>query len=195
MLSAYWPDPARRRCTTRWFISRWLGHFNLWFDRQAERYKSVIAWALDHRYCDDQRWRVASFVGALALPAMGIIPAALVPIQDNSMFSIDLDVPPGSNLEYAKAKAQEVARIARKRPEVAYTYIAMGARGRRRRRGLGVREAAAEGRAVAHRRPTSRRTSDPRSRRSAASRRPSAAGGTPARRRSRSSSRGSRLAS
>ena len=42
------------------------------------------------------------------------------------LFSIDLDVPPGSNLEYAKAKAQEVARIARKRPEVAYTYISMG---------------------------------------------------------------------
>jgi multidrug efflux pump subunit AcrB len=52
---------------------------------------------------------LASFIGALALPATGIIPAALVPIQDNSMFSIDLDVPPGSNLEYAKAKAQEVA--------------------------------------------------------------------------------------
>ena len=45
------------------------------------------------------------------------------------MFSIDLDVPPGSNLEYAKAKAQEVARIARKQPEVAYTYIAMGREG------------------------------------------------------------------
>jgi hydrophobic/amphiphilic exporter-1 (mainly G- bacteria), HAE1 family len=72
---------------------------------------------------------IATFVGALALPATGVIPAALVPIQDNSMFSIDLDVPPGSNLEYAKAKAQEVARVARKRPEVAYTYIAMGREG------------------------------------------------------------------
>jgi len=41
----------------------------------------------------------------------------------------DLDVPPGSNLEYAKAKAQEVGRIARKRPEVAYTYISMGREG------------------------------------------------------------------
>jgi HAE1 family hydrophobic/amphiphilic exporter-1 len=127
MLSAYWPDqhgPLR----TRWFISRWLGYFNLWFDRQAERYKSVIAWALDHRF-SMIGLALATFIGALALPALGIIPAALVPIQDNSMFSIDLDVPPGSNLVYAKAKAQEVARIARKRPEVAYTYIAMGREG------------------------------------------------------------------
>src|SRR6187401_1484791 len=127
MLSAYWPD-THGPLHTRWFISRWLGYFNLWFDRQAERYKSVIAWALDHRY-SMITLAVASFIGALALPAMGIIPAALVPIQDNSMFSIDLDVPPGSNLEYAKAKAQEVARIARKRPEVAYTYISMGREG------------------------------------------------------------------
>src|SRR5262245_5005071 len=124
MLSAYWPD-QHGPLHTRWFISRWLGYFNLWFDRQAERYKGVIAWALDHRYAM-MGLAIASFVGALALPATGVIPAALVPIQDNSMFSIDLDVPPGSNLEYAKAKAQEVARIARKRKEVAYTYISMG---------------------------------------------------------------------
>jgi HAE1 family hydrophobic/amphiphilic exporter-1 len=127
MLSAYWPD-KHGPLHTRWFISRWLGYFNLWFDRQAERYKSVIAWALDHRY-SMIALALASFIGALALPATGVIPAALVPIQDNSMFSIDLDVPPGSNLEYAKAKGQEVARIARKRPEVAYTYIAMGREG------------------------------------------------------------------
>jgi HAE1 family hydrophobic/amphiphilic exporter-1 len=127
MLSAYWPD-QHGPLHTRWFISRWLGYFNLWFDRQAERYKSVIAWALDHRF-SMMLLAVASFVGALALPATGVIPAALVPIQDNSMFSIDLDVPPGSNLEYAKAKAQEVARIARKRKEVAYTYISMGREG------------------------------------------------------------------
>ena len=49
MLSAYWPD-QHGPLHTRWFISRWLGYFNLWFDRQAERYKGVIAWALDHRY-------------------------------------------------------------------------------------------------------------------------------------------------
>ena len=127
MLSAYWPD-QHGPLHTRWFISRWLGYFNLWFDRQAERYKSVIAWALDHRY-SMIALAIASFVGALALPATGVIPAALVPTQDNSMFSIDLDVPPGSNLEYAKAKALEVARIARKRPEVAYTYISMGREG------------------------------------------------------------------
>ena len=43
------------------------------------------------------------------------------------MFIIDLETPPGSNLAYTRAKAQEVARIARKRPEVAYTYTSVSA--------------------------------------------------------------------
>src|SRR6187399_2566253 len=107
MLSAYWPDP-HVAISERSFFSRGLHHFNEWFNRQADRYKRVISWALRHRFAM-VLLAVSSFVGALAMPAMGIIPAALVPIQDNSMFSIDLDVPPGSNLEYAKAKAKEVA--------------------------------------------------------------------------------------
>jgi HAE1 family hydrophobic/amphiphilic exporter-1 len=127
MLSAYWPDP-HGPVESRWFISRWLASFNTWFDRQAERYKGVIAWALDHRY-SMIGLALVTFVGALALPAMGLVPAGFVPVMDVSEFVIDLDMPPGSNLEYAKAKAQEVARIARKRPEVAYTYIAMGGQG------------------------------------------------------------------
>jgi putative peptidoglycan lipid II flippase len=32
------------------WMSRVLGRFNRWFDRQAEGYKGVIAWALDHRW-------------------------------------------------------------------------------------------------------------------------------------------------
>ena len=43
-----WPD-RHGPLQTRWFMSPLLGYFNLWFDRQAERYKGVIAWALDHR--------------------------------------------------------------------------------------------------------------------------------------------------
>ena len=38
------------------------------------------------------------------------------------MFVVDFETPPGSNLAYTRAKAQEAARIARKQPEVAYTY-------------------------------------------------------------------------
>src|SRR5262249_61526169 len=46
MLSAYWPDP-HLPMERRPLISRALGAFNRWFDRQADRYKKLIGWALD----------------------------------------------------------------------------------------------------------------------------------------------------
>ncbi len=50
MLSAYWPDPAQGGGASRRWLSRQLDRFNHWFDRQAERYKRVVGWALDHRW-------------------------------------------------------------------------------------------------------------------------------------------------
>jgi HAE1 family hydrophobic/amphiphilic exporter-1 len=127
MLSAYWPDP-HRPLEQRPFFSRLLGRFNLWFDRRAEGYKHVIAWALDHRVAMVSL-AILTFVGALALPAMGLIGAGFVPEMDNSEFQIDLETPPGSNLAYTRVKTQEVARIVRQRPEVAYTYSTVGGQG------------------------------------------------------------------
>src|SRR6187399_180450 len=127
MLSAYWPDP-HKPIEQRPLVSRVLGKFNQWFDRQAERYKSVIAWALDHRFAMVSL-AVVTFVAALALPAMGIVGAGFVPEMDTSEFRIDIETPPGSNLAYTRVKAQEVSRIARMRPEVTYVYTAIGGQG------------------------------------------------------------------
>ncbi len=52
MLSAYWPDPAHADGAALASSRAALDRFNRWFDRQAERYKSVIGWALDHRFVD-----------------------------------------------------------------------------------------------------------------------------------------------
>jgi HAE1 family hydrophobic/amphiphilic exporter-1 len=124
MLSAYWPDPyvAPER---RFFITRWLDRFNAWFDRQADGYKRVIGWALDHRWAM-VLLAAASFAGALALPMLGYVGGEFFPVTDESEFNVSLDTPPGSNLEYTKVKAEEVARIARSKPEVIYTYTTIG---------------------------------------------------------------------
>jgi HAE1 family hydrophobic/amphiphilic exporter-1 len=127
MLSAYWPDP-RTPFEQRWFFSRWLVRFNEWFDRRAEGYKGVIAWALDHRFAM-VFLAVSTFVAALALPVVGVIGSAFTPEMDYSEFVIDLETPPGSNLAYTRLKAQEVSRIARTRPEVAYVYTAIAGQG------------------------------------------------------------------
>ena len=124
MLSAYWPDPHVEQ-EKKGFITRVLDRFNRWFDRQAERYKTVIAWALDHRW-SMVALAVLSFVGALALPALGIIGGSFFPVQDVSEFNILIEAPPGSNLEYTRLKAEEAARVARSKPEVAYTYTSIG---------------------------------------------------------------------
>jgi multidrug efflux pump subunit AcrB len=127
MLSAYWPDP-HYRLEERWWVSRLLARFNAWFDRQAERYKGVIAWALDHRW-SMVALALATFVAALALPALGILGASFFPVTDDSEFNISLDTPPGSNLAYTRVKALDVARLAKSKPEVAYTYTTVGGQG------------------------------------------------------------------
>ena len=124
MLSAYWPDP-HLRTEDRWFISRWLVHFNDWFDRQANRYKTVIGWALDHRFTM-AALAVLSLVGALALPALGIVGGEFIPVSDNSEMLINIETPPGSNLAYTKVKAEEAAALARAMKEVQYTYTTIG---------------------------------------------------------------------
>ena len=48
MLSAYWPDPHQTE-EQKWWITKKLDRFNRWFNHQADRYRHVIAWALDHR--------------------------------------------------------------------------------------------------------------------------------------------------
>jgi HAE1 family hydrophobic/amphiphilic exporter-1 len=127
MLSAYWPDPDTPM-ERRSFVSRLLGRFNAWFDRRAEAYKGVIAWALDHRVAMVSL-ALASFGAALALPYYGVIGAGFTPETDESEFTIALETPAGSNLAYTRLKAEEVARIARTRPEVIYTYASVGGQG------------------------------------------------------------------
>jgi HAE1 family hydrophobic/amphiphilic exporter-1 len=124
MLSAYWPDPDTPMAE-RWWLSRMLGRFNDWFNRQADRYKRVISWALRHRIAM-AALALATFFGALAMPAMGYLGAEFVPMSDNSEFNIIVQTPPGSNLTYTKRKLDEVATIARTVPGVDRTYATVG---------------------------------------------------------------------
>jgi HAE1 family hydrophobic/amphiphilic exporter-1 len=124
MLSAYWPDPQVHAEARAW-ITRQLDRFNTWFDRRAEGYKRVIAWALDHRW-SMVGLALVTFGAAIALPVFGVIGGGLFPVQDVSEFNVVIQTPPGSNLEYTMLKAEEAARLARAKPEVAYTYTTIG---------------------------------------------------------------------
>jgi len=125
MLSAYWADPQVEAHERRNPIARTLDRFNKWFNRQAERYKLLIGWALDHRLAM-VGLAVASFVIALALPAVGLVGSSFFGAADRSELNIGVETPPGSNLDYTRIKAEEAGRMARARPEVDYTYTTLG---------------------------------------------------------------------
>ncbi len=77
MLSAYWPDPQIEAHERRNPIARALDQFNRWFDRMADRYKNLIAWALDHRLMMIGL-ALATFFAALTIPARGLLAAMVV---------------------------------------------------------------------------------------------------------------------
>jgi len=124
MLSAYWPDPHLPIERRSW-ISRLLARFNDWFNQQADRYKSVISWALRHRFAM-VLLAVGSFIGALAMPAMGLLGGEFFPVSDNSEFSVSVQTPPGSSLAYTSRKMEEVSTLARGVPGVSHTYATIG---------------------------------------------------------------------
>ncbi|MCK8499139.1 MULTISPECIES: efflux RND transporter permease subunit [Myxococcus] len=124
MLSAYWADPQVEKGARKGFISRILTRFNDWFDRQADRYKRVIAWALDHRLIM-VLVAVGSLVSALVLQGT-VGGAGFVPVSDRSEVELLVETPSSSSLEYTRRKVEEVTRIVRAHPEVAYTYSTIG---------------------------------------------------------------------
>jgi HAE1 family hydrophobic/amphiphilic exporter-1 len=77
MLSAYWPDPQTEAHERRNPIARLLDRFNRWFDRMADRYKDLIAWALDHRLMMIGL-ATGTFLAALTIPARGVLAALVV---------------------------------------------------------------------------------------------------------------------
>ena len=173
MLSAYWADPHVPEEKKRW-ITRKLDRFNAWFNRLAQGYRGVIAWALDHRLAVvllalgtfigsftlpargitgllavmagiavmvlavTRRWnwplRLAGAVAGLLLavglfriaPTVGKVGIGFFPEDDKAEFNIQIETPPGSNLEYTRLKAEEAAALVRAHGEVRYTYTTLG---------------------------------------------------------------------
>ena len=124
MLSAWWGvdphDPAHSQGNA---LTRLISRFNGWFDRMAENYRGIIGWALNHRKTT-MAMAAGAFVGAFALfPFIG---GAFMPESDDGAFSVSIETPEGSSLNYTAAKAQQVADLVRTLPGVALTYTNIG---------------------------------------------------------------------
>ena len=126
MLSAYWGDPPGQHLQPKRGISRLLQRFNAWFDHQCDRYGRVIAWALHHR-----RWMfliaATSLIGALGLQYK-FGGSSFLPSSDYGVLAIDVRAPSSSSLDYARAKVESAAALARTLPETTATnsYVTPG---------------------------------------------------------------------
>jgi len=125
MLSAYWPDPHVPEDKKAWITKR-LDRFNIWFNGLADRYRKIIAWALDHPK-SMVLLSVASLVFALFLPISGIVGGAFMPEDDRGELGFTVETPPGSNLDYTRLKVEEASRMARSdTANVRYTFATIG---------------------------------------------------------------------
>ncbi|WP_343632065.1 efflux RND transporter permease subunit [Roseateles sp.] len=129
MLSAFWGDPPGHHEAPKTGISKKLQGFNEWFDRQADRYGNVIAWALHHR-----KWMAAfaimSFVGAIVLQST-FGGTSFLPASDSGTIAIEVRTPASSSLEYARLKMGAASKLAREIPEVVATNENVNASGGR----------------------------------------------------------------
>ena len=126
MLSAYWPDPHVPTPEQRGFVTRMLDRFNDWFDRQAERYKTVIGWALDHRWSMvvlavvDVRRRAG---------AAGARHRRRRVLPGDRRLRVQHRARDAAGLEPARTRGsrrRKSPRLARAKPEVLYTYTTIG---------------------------------------------------------------------
>jgi HAE1 family hydrophobic/amphiphilic exporter-1 len=125
MLSAYWADPQTEAHERGNPISRLLDRFNVWFDKQAQRYRRGVGWALDHRK-SMIALAAGTFIAAIALQAK-VGGFGLVPDSDRSELNVTVEAPPGSSLEFTRVATEQVARVIRAHTDaVLYTYATIG---------------------------------------------------------------------
>jgi HAE1 family hydrophobic/amphiphilic exporter-1 len=78
--------------------------------------------------------RLAGALGGLVVaiglfqiaPTFGKVGVGFFPEDDKAEFNIQIETPPGSNLEYTRLKAEEASALLRAHEEVLYTYTTLG---------------------------------------------------------------------
>jgi HAE1 family hydrophobic/amphiphilic exporter-1 len=124
MLSSRWYDPDIERKGKRNILQRALDRFNGWFERMAEGYKRVIAWALDHRFVVVGA-AFAAFVGGLAVFA--VLQTEFMTPMDQGEFALKFRSAPGASIAETRGRVDQVLKGLREFKEVQYTYAAIGA--------------------------------------------------------------------
>jgi HAE1 family hydrophobic/amphiphilic exporter-1 len=130
MLSSVWHDPevthgegaveSRRNAN---FIRRGSFAFNDWFERVADHYPRWLGWSLAHRGVIIAGALLTVVGSMLIFPRLGF---TWMPTVDAGEFNISYRMPPGTRLDSAVAKGDEISTFLREQPGVDYTYTTVG---------------------------------------------------------------------
>ncbi|HQR65914.1 MAG TPA: efflux RND transporter permease subunit, partial [Thermoanaerobaculia bacterium] len=124
MLSSRWVDPDVERIGNRHAVARALDRFNDWFDRTADRYKGLIAWALDHRKAV-LAFATLAFVTGIGL--FGTLQSEFMANPDQAEFQIKFKTAPDASFDETRGRMDAVLAELKKMPEVKHTYASIGA--------------------------------------------------------------------
>jgi hydrophobic/amphiphilic exporter-1 (mainly G- bacteria), HAE1 family len=124
MLSSRWHDPDIERKGKRHLIARVLDRFNNWFDKTADKYKLVIAWALNHRKTVIGI-TLAAFVGGMGI--FFSLESAFFPGFDRGEFQLNFKTAPDASIDETAGRVKAVNNLLKAMPEVQHTYATIGA--------------------------------------------------------------------
>jgi HAE1 family hydrophobic/amphiphilic exporter-1 len=124
MLSSRWHDPSIHLRGKRKGLARWLETFNNWFDISADKYRSAIGWALDHRK-SVMALALAAFVAGLLV--FGTLESNFTPNYDKGEFQIAFKTAPDASMTETEERMNAVLAALRDIPEVDHTYSTIGA--------------------------------------------------------------------
>lgn len=124
MLSSRWHDPSIHNHGRRKGVARLLERFNDWFDFTADKYRSVIAWALDHRKTV-MVTAGAAFVAGIGI--FGTLESSFMSTQDNSEFQISFLTAPDASINETDDRLKSILAQLKEVPEIDHTYSTIGA--------------------------------------------------------------------
>lgn len=95
------------------------------FSKVLEKYKNTLIWSLEHR----KKVLAAVIIGivlSVALIPMGILKSEFIPTADQSSFTIDLSLTPGSTLKQTDEKIAQVEKYLKDMKEVKSYFSIVG---------------------------------------------------------------------
>jgi HAE1 family hydrophobic/amphiphilic exporter-1 len=104
---------------------RFVGWYEDKFERLRDGYGRLLDWALRHRWVPPAL-AVVSLVFAFAMVPLKLVRFEFIPVSDNGIFSMTVELPPGSSLDATDGVLREIERDLAAIPEVQYYLSASG---------------------------------------------------------------------